>query len=67
MIEPATDQDGKLQWVSIVPPLSDAEHEALRAALTHWKSQPIVWSHHPPEVQIIQLSGRFEPDIEDTP
>jgi hypothetical protein len=67
MIEPVVDHDGRLQWVSIVPPLSADESAALLAALKQWKDRPIIWSHNEPEVQIIQLSGRFEPDIEDTP
>jgi len=67
MIEPAVDDKGKLLWVSLVPPLVEGEHDAIMAALKRWKDQPIVWTHNPPQVEIIQLHGRFEPDIEDTP
>ncbi len=67
MIEPAVDDKGRLLWVSIVPPLTAGEHDALYAALKQWHNHPVVWTHNPPELKIIPLQCRFEPDIEDTP
>jgi hypothetical protein len=67
MIQPATDDTGRLLWVSIVPPLSPDETEALTAALVRWRDHPVVYTHNPPEVKIIQLCGRWEPEIEDEP
>ena len=68
MIEPATDRNGRLLWVSIVPPLSAGESAAVRAALQAWaKTPPVIWTHDAPTVEIIQLHGRIEPDIEDEP
>jgi hypothetical protein len=61
MIEPAFDDKGRLLWVSLVPPLTVSEHDALYATLVRWKDHPL------PEVEIVLLQGRFEPDIEDTP
>jgi len=67
MIEPDFDMNGRFVGVSLVSPLSESELEAFRRAMANWKSQPIVWTHNPPEVKIVQLRGRWEPKIEDEP
>lgn len=67
MVETVFDNDDRIRYVSLVSPLSIEEHAALLKAMQAWKNHPMVWSHNPPEVKIIQLHGRWEPDIEDTP
>lgn len=67
MIEPDFDMNSRLFSVSIVPPLNAAETKALRAALVSWQGHPVVFTHGTPEVKIIQLCGRWEPEIEDEP
>lgn len=67
MIEPTIDQNGRIVYMSFVAPITDEERAALQAALRRWKSEPVVWRHSLDGVPIIQLEGRHEPDIEDTP
>jgi len=47
------------------PGISERELQRQLRARDHWHGLPIVPPGH--EVQIIQLRGRWEPDIEDTP
>jgi len=62
MIETVFDTDNTIRYVSIVPPLSDEEAEALRRALVDWQARPIVWLPF-----TAHIAERFEPEIEDTP